>query len=117
MLDPDNVITLPALPDILVFRDHESSSSFFAISAKPRLARDETGEKQISLLMYGKRSEGKFNPTGGILALSVSLGLWTDEEETLMAELKRYLIANSPADPSVPPPTPILLGFPWVDGI
>jgi hypothetical protein len=116
MLDGDRVIAFPALPNILVFPDNESSSSFFAVSAKPRLARDEAGEKQISLLMYGKRSEGKFNATGGILTLSVSLGLWTDEEETLMGELKRYLISSSPADPSAPPPTPILLGFPWEDG-
>jgi hypothetical protein len=116
MLDGDHVITLPALPDILVFPDDESSSSFFAISAKPRLARDETGEKQISLLIYGKRIGGTFNPTGGILSLTVSLGLWTEEEETLLAELKRYLMRSSPADSSAPPPTPILLGFPWVAG-
>jgi hypothetical protein len=115
VLDPDHVVALPALPDILVFPDDESSSSFFAISAKPRLARDETGEKQISLLIYGKRVGGTFDPTGGILSLTVSLGLRRDEEESLLVELKRYLARSSP-DPSAPVPAPILLGFPWAAG-
>jgi hypothetical protein len=116
MLDPDHVIALPALPDILVFPDDESSSSFFAISAKPRLARDETGQKQISLISYGKRIGGTFDPTGGILSFTVSLGLRTDEQESLLAELKRYLARSSSIDPSAPAPAPILLGFPWATG-
>lgn len=115
MLVPSGQFALPGLDDILIYPDDGSTESFYAVSARPRIARMDDGTPEISLMLYGKRQGHLFNPTGGLLSLTVSVGLSQGEEKRLIALLKERL-AKGMTDPRAPIPEPRLLGIRWLTG-
>ncbi len=115
MLIPGGQFTLSGLDDILIYPDDGSAESFYAVPAKPRIARRDDGAPEISLLLYGKRKGQPFDPTGGVFSLTVSIGLSKEEEGKLVALLKQRL-AKSITDPTAPIPIPRLLAMHWLDG-
>src|SRR5438132_8766814 len=106
VLVSDPRITFANLPGIIIFADDTLASGFYALPAQPRLARDDGDSPQINLTLYGKKKDGRFEPSGGFLALTVSLSMGREEEKAVLAQLAKYA-----------PPAPNLLAFPWISGI
>ena len=115
MLVPGGQFTVPGLVDVLIYPDDSSAESFYAVRARPRIARADDGTPEISLMLYGKREGNLFNPTGGLLSLTAALDLSPDEEKKVIALLKERL-AQAMADPRAPIPAPRLLGIHWLSG-
>ncbi len=83
MLDPSGRFTVPGLPGVSIYPDDRLPGGFYALPAAPRLAVDEAGAPQISLVLYGKKKDGEFQATGGLLALTTTLELSAAEEKAL----------------------------------
>jgi hypothetical protein len=115
VLVPAGQFTLPGLDDILIYPDDSSPESFYAVSACPRIARTDDQTPEISLLLYGKRLNQSFEPTGGVFSLTVTIGLSKAEEKKALGLLKERL-ANSTVDPATPAPLPRLLSVHWLTG-
>ena len=95
----------------MLFRDDSNQSAFYAVSSKPRLARAADGTPEFSLMLYGKRHSGVFEPTGGVLSFTVSLGLSAQEERAVITALTERFSASGPG---APPPK--LQGIQWSSG-
>lgn len=109
--------TFPDLPAILVYPDDGSQQSFYALPARPRIARRDDGQPEISLMLRSKRGGGgQSEIIGGLLTVTAALGLSQDEEMKLIALLTRKLAQEAPPDSDEPPPKPRLLGIMWLSG-
>jgi len=64
--------------DVLVYGDDTAKTVFYALPARPRLALDEQGRPQLSLVAYGSKGAAGFTARGGILTLTTSLQLTGD---------------------------------------
>lgn len=83
MLNPAGRFALPELPGVLLFPDDRLETGFYAIPEVPRIAVDDGGAPQISLMLYGRKKGTELEVTGGLLALTTTLQLTAAEEETL----------------------------------
>ena len=115
MLDPTGRFTLPELPGVLVFPDDRLETGFYAIPEVPRVAVDDGGTPQISLMLYGRKKGTKLEVTGGLLALTTTLQLTPAEEETLRRAMPRKLAELHPPAPDAPPPVPQRLSPEWLE--
>ncbi len=115
MIDLPNVFKLKDLPDVLVFPDDQNPGGFYALSQHPRIAQTDDGVYQISLTLYGKRVNEAFQPMGGLMACTTSLGLTQTEQDTLSATLKQLLAQQ--AEVLGKPPAPFQrLSLNWQAG-
>lgn len=109
--------TFPDLPGILVYPDDGSPQSFYAMAAKPRIARRDDGQPEISLMLRSKKVGGQEREViGGLLTVTAALGLSSAEEAKLVSLLTRKLVQEAPPDSDQPPPKPRLLGIMWLSG-
>lgn len=115
MLDPTGRFTLPELPGVLVFPDDRLETGFYAIPEVPRVAVDDGGAPQISLMLYGRKKGAELEITGGLLALTTTLQLTPAEEETLRRAMPRKLAELHPPAPDAPPPVPQRLSPEWLE--
>jgi hypothetical protein len=83
MLDPTRRFTLPGMPGVLLFPDDRLETGFYAIPETPRVAVDDGGTPQISLMLYGRKKGTELEVTGGLFALTTTLELTPAEEEAL----------------------------------
>jgi hypothetical protein len=115
MLDPTRRFTLPELPGVLVFPDDHLETGFYAIPEVPRVAVDDGGTPQISLMLYGRKKGTELEVTGGLLALTTTLRLTPAEEETLRRAMPQKLAELHPPAPDAPPPVPQRLSPEWLE--
>lgn len=99
MLDPGGRFTVDELPNVDIYPDHDSPTRFYAVPTAPRVAVDDAGKPQISLLIYGKGQGAARQLLGGQITLTTMLGLTEAERRTLPAALARRLAAASTPDP------------------
>ncbi len=86
MLDPAQPVS--ALPDVAVYRDDRQPQRFYAYPSAPRLARDPDGGPIISLLLYGRKTAGGFQLSGGYLNMTTSFALSVAEVDLLRLRLQ-----------------------------
>lgn len=110
--------TFPDLPGIFVYPDDGSPQSFYAVAAKPRVARRDDGQPEISLMIRSKKTgaAGQREIIGGLLTVTAALGLSQNEETKLISLLTRKLAQEAPPDSDEAPPKPRLLGMSWLGG-
>lgn len=117
MLDTrDNPLALEGVADVIVYRDDTAQTVFYALPAKPRVALDDQGKPQISLVAYGKRVPEGFKARGGILTLTTALQLTPEEVQNVRAALTRRLARDFPQPPDTPPLAPELRPVEWLEG-
>lgn len=100
MLDPSQPIS--DLPGVTAYRDDRRHQRFYAYPAVPRLARDSNGAPAISLLLYGKKTNGVFQLTGGYLSLTTSFALSAREAEQLRVLVQERLRKEQKLAPDAP---------------
>lgn len=110
MLDPSAPSHVPEVPGVTVYPDHDDPMRFYAVPDHPRIARDERGRPQLSLLVYGRGQGAAMKPLGGQLTLTVTLALSGAERERLASVLEERLM-----DASLPPGV-TLVSPEWLDG-
>lgn len=110
--------SFPDLPGVVVYPDDGSPQTFYAMPAKPRVARRDDGQPEISLMLRSKKTgaAGQREITGGLLTVTAALGLSPDEETRLISLLTHKLAQDAPPDSDQPPPKPRLLGIMWLSG-
>jgi hypothetical protein len=94
MLDAERRFTVPEVPDVWLFPDTRDVTGFYAYPANPRVARDDQGAPQISLVVYGRKAGGSFEPRGAVLTLTTSLDLTPEEAARLRAVLSQKVAAQ-----------------------
>ena len=104
------------LPGVFVYPDDGSPQSFYATAARPRIARRDDGQPEISLMVRSKKINDQREVIGGLLTLTAVLGLSSAEESKLVNLLTRKLVQETPPDPEKPAPKPRLLGIMWLSG-
>jgi hypothetical protein len=104
MLNPASHFRVDEVPGVDVYADHAAPGRFYAIPTKPRVALDDAGRPQISLLLYGRGQGPSWQPAGGQVLLTTTLGLTADEQRRLRAALAQRLanqaIASGPGGPA-----------------
>jgi len=78
MLDPDARVPIPDAPLAMVYRDDRDAARFYAFAGHPRVALDDAGHPQLSVLVYRRGKENP--PEGGQLTLTTSLALTAAEK-------------------------------------
>jgi hypothetical protein len=116
MLDLNDPLALDDVPDVIVYRDAAAKTAFYALPARPRIAMDEQGTPQLSLMAYGKRTQAGFKATGGILTLTTALQLMPEETQRVRASLTKRLARDFPQPPDTPPLEPELRPIEWLKG-
>jgi hypothetical protein len=116
MLDTRNPIVLEDVADITVYRDDAERTAFYALPAKPRLALDDQGRPQLSLVAYGSRGPSGFKARGGILTVTTGLQLSADETERVRQSLIKWLKREFPQPDDAPPLLPELRPMDWMAG-
>ncbi len=87
MLRTDRPLSLPELPELLVFADGQDPQTFYAVPARPRLARDAEGRPELSLTFFGRERGGSLAIEGALIQLTVDLALTSEERHRLEALL------------------------------
>ncbi len=100
MLDPAQPVSV--LPDVTVYRDDRQPQRFYAYPSAPRLARDPDGGPIISLLLYGRKTAGGFQLSGGYLNLATSFALSADEADLLRRRLQALRRQEEKLSPGAP---------------
>jgi hypothetical protein len=116
MIDPSTQFTLSQVSTVLLYADHASAHRFYALPARPRLARDESGHPELNLMLYGKGQGSSFQATGGFLNLTASLALDEQERRTLVTALSARLAEAAKGKPGSSSPEIELAGPDWQDG-
>jgi hypothetical protein len=116
MLDVNARFTIPELPGLLIYPDDGQDAGFYAIRASPRVATDDDGVPQISLVLYGRKEGAALRIRGGLLALTTTLQLTADEENAVRRALPRLLAERASPRRGAGAPAPQLLSADWLDG-
>jgi hypothetical protein len=116
MLDLNDPFVLDDVPDVIVYHDAAAKTAFYALPARPRIALDEQGRPQLSLMAYGKRTQDGFKASGGILTLTTALQLTPEETQHVRASLTKRLARDVPQPPHTPPLEPELRPIEWLKG-
>ena len=112
MLNFAQRLTFPELPHVLIYADHEAVTRFYAVPELPRIAIDEHAKPLISLLLYGRKQNGKVQPSGGQVMLTTSLMLTAQERDLLECCLTAWLSMQIPEVTE----SPEILTPEWLDG-
>ena len=91
MIIPEARFVLSGLSDVWFYPDDRTPSGFYAILAHPRVALDDQGKPQISLVLYGSRQGADFEARGGIFTVTVCLGLSAAQEKRATSLLAHRL--------------------------
>lgn len=110
MLVAESEFTLPGLEGVRLFGDDASPQGFYAIPDAPRLAVGPDGRPEVSVAAYGRRADGVFKPTGGVLTLTAVLDLGDE----LRARIRKLLAARL-EEAGVKEPQPQLLAPEWME--
>jgi hypothetical protein len=112
VLNADVRLTIDGVPSAIVYADNVNRGRVYAFAAGPRIALDENGAPQLSLLLYSHGKDAP--PEGGQLTLTTSMELTDGERAGIAAAL-----ASSPPSGPAPdrpagspgdPPTPAAAG-------
>ena len=97
MIDVERRFTVPEVPHVWVFPAGERDvTGFYAYPAAPRVARDDRGTPEASLVVYGsKGGGGAFEPRGAVLTLTTTLDLTPEETARLRSALSRKVAAQA----------------------
>jgi hypothetical protein len=117
MLDADARLIVDAVPGAIAYADSTDRGRVYACAASPRLALDENGAPQLSLLLYGHGRDAR--PEGGQLTLTTSLELTGDERAGLAAALAPappYGPVPDPCQPAATGPAPDVIAPDWLSG-
>jgi hypothetical protein len=99
MIDVERRFTVPEVPDVWVFPAGErDSTGFYAYPAAPRVARDDRGAPEASLVVYGSKGGGAFEPRGAVLTLTTTLDLTPEETARLRSALSRKVATQAGGD-------------------
>jgi hypothetical protein len=103
MMDVERRFTVPEVPDVWVFpAGARDVTGFYAYPAVPRIARDDRGAPEASLVVYGaKGGGGAFEPRGAVLTLTTTLDLTAEETARLRSALSRKVATE--AEGGAPP--------------
>jgi hypothetical protein len=104
MLEP-KPFKFPELPHITLYPDSDEGNVFYALP-EPHIVLDETGQPQVSLVLYGRKEQGVLQVQGGQFSLTLGLTLEADKEHLL-----RQLLAEK-----VKPQQPRLSAPQWHKG-
>jgi hypothetical protein len=102
VLDTTQRFSVPEVPGAWIFPDDGDPRGFYAVPSAPRIALDENGRDELSLVVYGRTHHGSFVPTGALLTLTTSLELSAEETQALLAILSRRTAAE-PSEGAQPP--------------
>ena len=94
MLNADARLTIDAVPGAIVYADNMDRGRVYAFAASPRIALDENGVPQLSLLLYRHGKDAP--PEGGQLTLTTSLALTDGERAGVAAALASSPPARHP---------------------
>lgn len=114
MLDEHSQISVPELPDIGVYADHADPTRYYAVPKAPRVARDESGQLALSLLLYGRGKGPDLQLMGGQVMVTLTLGLTGAERQTLIRALELPLTRDLAQ--GAPAPRVTLLSPDWLAG-
>ncbi|MET0693673.1 MAG: hypothetical protein ABWY56_07065, partial [Propionibacteriaceae bacterium] len=113
MLDAAARATVSGVDDVVVFPDSALVGGFYAVSTAPRVVVGEDGRPELSLTLYGRRAQGAFHATGGLLVLTTALRVSPSDLGRVSQLLTAQLAAEWPADSREPAPTAQLLAPEW----
>jgi hypothetical protein len=102
MLDPQRPVSLPGVPGFAVYADDRLPDRFYAWPSVPDVARDPDGAPELSLLLYGRKQDGRLVTTGGYLTVTTRLALSEAESATLKTALQERLRAERDLPPDAP---------------
>jgi hypothetical protein len=96
MLDVEQRFSVPEVPGVWIFPDTRDVAGFYTYPAAPRVARDDRGAPEVSLVVYGRKGGGgSFEPRGAVLTLTTTLDLSPDERDRLRAVLSRKVATQA----------------------
>jgi hypothetical protein len=83
---------------VVVFGDDRDPAAVYALAAAPRIARDEQGRPELSLVLYGARgADGRFEARGGLVSLTTTTGIEPAEERAVLdARARRAAPGSAP---------------------
>jgi hypothetical protein len=116
MLTMTERLTIAEFPDLLIYPDDEDQRAFYAIRGSPRVATDEDGLPQISLVLYGRKEGVDVRVHGGWLGLTTTLQLTAAEARAVDDALTRRLAARISRPAGAPATLPRLRAPDWLDG-
>lgn len=85
-------ISVSSCPEVLVYPDIRDAKRFYAFAAHPRVARDDAGAPQISLMIFGKTSGGRFTASGGQFTGTFGLAVTGIERADIERELDGAIV-------------------------
>jgi hypothetical protein len=95
----------PELPHVTLYPDSNEGNVFYALP-EPHVTKDDAGQPQVSLVLYGRKERGVLQVQGGQFSLTLGLALEAHEEYQL-----RHLLAEK-----LKPEQPRLSTPPWHKG-
>ncbi|HEX2704549.1 MAG TPA: hypothetical protein VHM65_02230, partial [Candidatus Lustribacter sp.] len=99
MLSFFDSITVPGLEKVTVYRDDEDAYRFYVMPSTPRIARDDSGELLLQLMIYARNVDtlppDQLEAQRGWIAASVELRLTPEEEDKVRAYLKELINAGN----------------------
>jgi hypothetical protein len=93
-------LSVPGLPHIEIFRDHEDDFQFYALRSKPRIATDEDDEPMLSYNLFSRNADIAYASSEnkelieaqlGQLLLTTDLGISKDEHDQIVEYLAKVL--------------------------
>lgn len=98
MLSFFDSITVPGLEKVTVYRDDEDAYRFYVMPSTPRIARDDSGELLLQLLIYARNVDtlpaDQLEAQRGWIAASVELRLTPEEDQAVRAYLRDLVNAG-----------------------
>lgn len=96
MIDRNSRLHVPDMRGVRVYLDDRIAGKFYSFPDCPRIALDDKQRPQMRLIVYGKQDAVQFHITGGLVAITTSLGLYESERTLLTAALQAKLNKESP---------------------
>lgn len=115
MLDPEQLVDVPADLGCTVYADNRVVGGFYAVATAPSVAVGFDGRPELQLTVYGRRTASGFEPSGALITLSTELSVAAASLDKVVALLRQHLAEAWPKDSDEPPITPALLSAEWAD--
>jgi hypothetical protein len=87
---------IAGMPGVSVFPDDRIPGGFYSLPDCPRLALDDQQRPQMRLILYSKQERSKFQVTGGLVAITTSLGLYESERRRLTVAMQAKVHRENP---------------------
>ena len=93
-------ITVPGLPDVEIFRDHQKNNIFYALRSTPVIARDQDGKPALSYNFFSRNADIAYASSSnkelvetqlGQLLVTVDLSLSKEEHKIAINYLRKIL--------------------------